>query len=245
MADERFDYLESWCVPCPQGFKKIGGQRQAFAQWFFPLHATIETDGAVSPETVEAKLARPEVLQTRSHRGRRTAAISSPALTRCSPSGSAPALGSSRIRGWNAFCPGTPRPCTSGRCFRTCRPKPWWADTSCSGRVAATSRTVPLFMRPETEFLMGFGILPAIPKQLFEGSSAPTQHGQPGFHHDGRASAISPAGSPSIMRMESSLRPEMGNGRGDEKEIRPEGRAESRICEVRVNREGNCGKQNW
>jgi cytokinin dehydrogenase len=50
MADERFDYLESWCVPCPQGFKKTGGVRQAFAQWFYPLHATIETDGNAGPE---------------------------------------------------------------------------------------------------------------------------------------------------------------------------------------------------
>ncbi|HVB28403.1 MAG TPA: FAD-binding protein, partial [Terriglobia bacterium] len=45
MTDERFDFLESWCVPCPQGFKQVGDTRQAFAEWFFPLHATIEIDG--------------------------------------------------------------------------------------------------------------------------------------------------------------------------------------------------------
>ena len=50
MNDARFDYLESWCVPCPQGFKKVGGQRQPFAQWFFPLHATVETEGANPPK---------------------------------------------------------------------------------------------------------------------------------------------------------------------------------------------------
>lgn len=50
MADARFDDLESWCVPCPQGFKKVGGQRQPFAQWFFPLHATVETGDGESPE---------------------------------------------------------------------------------------------------------------------------------------------------------------------------------------------------
>ena len=42
MREPRFDYLEAWCVPCPQGFKKVGAARQAFAQWFFPLHATVE-----------------------------------------------------------------------------------------------------------------------------------------------------------------------------------------------------------
>jgi cytokinin dehydrogenase len=44
IREERFDYLESWCAPCPQGFKRVGDGRQAFAQWFYPLHATIETD---------------------------------------------------------------------------------------------------------------------------------------------------------------------------------------------------------
>ncbi|HZT68333.1 MAG TPA: FAD-binding protein, partial [Terriglobia bacterium] len=48
MTDERFDFLESWCVPCPQGFKRIGDTRQAFAEWFFPLHATIEMDSTAS-----------------------------------------------------------------------------------------------------------------------------------------------------------------------------------------------------
>lgn len=42
MSDGRFDYLESWCVPCPQGFRKADGQKQAFAQWFYPLHLTAE-----------------------------------------------------------------------------------------------------------------------------------------------------------------------------------------------------------
>lgn len=56
MTDERFDFLESWCVPAPVGFKKIGGQRQAFAQWFFPLHATVECEAGAVPEAA-AKLA--------------------------------------------------------------------------------------------------------------------------------------------------------------------------------------------
>ena len=50
MSDARFDHLESWCVPCPQGFKKVGGQRQPFAQWFFPLHATVEIEEGKAPE---------------------------------------------------------------------------------------------------------------------------------------------------------------------------------------------------
>lgn len=56
MSDERLDYLEAWCSPSAQGFKKIGGQRQPFAQWFFPLHATVEFEGMNVPDNA-AKLA--------------------------------------------------------------------------------------------------------------------------------------------------------------------------------------------
>ncbi len=49
MDQERFGYLESWCVACPQGFKVVDGAKQAFAQWFFPLHATVEFDPTSPP----------------------------------------------------------------------------------------------------------------------------------------------------------------------------------------------------
>ncbi|HYE79298.1 MAG TPA: FAD-binding protein [bacterium] len=43
----RVDYLESWCVPAPMGFKGSGAAREAFAAWFFPMHATIEFDPSI------------------------------------------------------------------------------------------------------------------------------------------------------------------------------------------------------
>ena len=70
MTDERFDYLESWCVPCAQGFRKAGPGRTPFAQWFFPLHATVETDGGNLPDTTQ-EARGPAALQTRPHRRRR------------------------------------------------------------------------------------------------------------------------------------------------------------------------------
>ena len=38
----RADFLESWCVPCPQGFRQGPTGLQMFAEWFFPLHVTVE-----------------------------------------------------------------------------------------------------------------------------------------------------------------------------------------------------------
>jgi cytokinin dehydrogenase len=38
----KVSYLESWCSPCPQGFRETPSGRQPFAQWFFPLHVSTE-----------------------------------------------------------------------------------------------------------------------------------------------------------------------------------------------------------
>jgi cytokinin dehydrogenase len=50
MKDGRVDFLESWCVPCPQGFRASGQGMEAFAAWFFPLHLTVEFDPASAPD---------------------------------------------------------------------------------------------------------------------------------------------------------------------------------------------------
>jgi cytokinin dehydrogenase len=50
MGEGRFGYVESWCVPCPQGFRKVDGVPAPFAQWFFPLQASVEFDPASPPD---------------------------------------------------------------------------------------------------------------------------------------------------------------------------------------------------
>jgi len=57
-----FSSVESWCTPCLQGIQKIGegmalGEgMQTFAAWFYPVHLTVELDEAEEAET-EAVLA--------------------------------------------------------------------------------------------------------------------------------------------------------------------------------------------
>ncbi|MGE5175239.1 MAG: FAD-binding protein, partial [Hyphomicrobiales bacterium] len=46
----RFDHLESWASPCPQGTKPVNGRRQVFGRWFFPFHLTVEFDPASPPD---------------------------------------------------------------------------------------------------------------------------------------------------------------------------------------------------
>ncbi len=50
MDDPRWDHIESWSSPCPQGIKPVDGRRQPFAKWFFPYHLTVEYEERSPPD---------------------------------------------------------------------------------------------------------------------------------------------------------------------------------------------------
>ncbi len=54
MDNGRWDHLESWASPCPQGTKPVNGRRQVFAKWFYPFHLTVEFEPDSPPD--DAKL---------------------------------------------------------------------------------------------------------------------------------------------------------------------------------------------
>ncbi|MGH9434120.1 MAG: FAD-binding protein [Terriglobia bacterium] len=165
IAEERFDYLESWCVPLPMGFKEVSGRRQAFAQWFYPLHATVETDG--EPPGAGAKL---EGLKFYKHVHTEDGVLQA-FFTRLDPLF---ALWK-RAGFWDYAHPWM-------ECIL-----PWEATEFYVSQVLAQMQpqmvagghillwpakgeatSLPLFMRPEGKLAMGFGILPAIPSRFLE-----------------------------------------------------------------------------
>ena len=164
MRDERFDYLESWCVPSAQGFKKVGGQRQAFAQWFFPLHATIETDGTALPEdSVKLRGLRfyKHVHTEDGDMGEFFARLD-PLFALWKRAGV-----------WESAHPWMecvlPWQSTSLYIHQVLQNMP--PQAIAGGHILlwparGDASSVPLFMRPQSEFLMGFGILPAVPMHL-------------------------------------------------------------------------------
>lgn len=165
MIDGRFDYLESWCVPCAQGFKAMGGQRQPFAKWFFPLHATLEMEG--EPPDAAKSL---EVLRFYKHVHTEDSAIGD-FFTRLDP------LFALWKKGgyWDYAHP-----------WMECV-LPWGSTSFYINQVLANmppqaivgghillwpargnASSIPNFMRPKDIFLMGFGILPAYPKHILD-----------------------------------------------------------------------------
>ena len=164
MNDARFDYLESWCVPCPQGFKKVKGQRQPFAQWFFPLHATVETEEGQAPEPL-AKLGGLKFYKLIHTEDGEIAEF----FTRLDN------LFELWKRGgfWDHAHPWMecvlPWQTTGMYIMQVLANLP--PQALVGGHIllwparGAASR-VPLFMRPPSELLMGFGILPAVAPPL-------------------------------------------------------------------------------
>jgi FAD/FMN-containing dehydrogenase len=161
MTDGRFGYLESWCVPAPQGFRKVDGVPTPFAQWFFPLHASVEFEPGQVPDDRKllAGLAyyrqvhvedrdtiefanRLEPLFELWKRGGYWAAAH-PWMETILPWESAAAY----ITGVLANLP--PHVLGGGHILL-------WPSKG-------TTSTVPLFMAPKGEFVMGFGILPGLP----------------------------------------------------------------------------------
>jgi cytokinin dehydrogenase len=59
-ANPTFSSLESWCTPCTQGMRKIGegmelGEgMQTFAYWLYPLHVTVEYGEGEEPDDAAA-----------------------------------------------------------------------------------------------------------------------------------------------------------------------------------------------
>ncbi len=53
IEQDRFDFLDAQCVPCPQGFRFTSPtSKESFATWFYPLQATVEFDPQSPPDDV-------------------------------------------------------------------------------------------------------------------------------------------------------------------------------------------------
>jgi len=166
MADERFDYLESWCVPCPQGFKQVGETRQAFAQWFYPLHATIETDGTPNSKLDERLHGLKFYKHVHTEEG---------GLTDFFARLDALFVIWKRAGFWEyahpwmeCVLPWQTTPLYIGQALQNMPPQAIAGGHILLWPSRGNSSSVPLFMRPASDLLMGFGILPAVPPRFVE-----------------------------------------------------------------------------
>lgn len=172
-GDTRFHTLESWCSPCPQGTKRIGEGldlgvgMQVFAYWMYPLHLTVEYDTGEEPddqallsglnyyrhlETVEFSQLEfcdrlVPIFQLWDRSG--YSDMAHPWMETVLPWDQAKGYIEFALAGLppQALGPGGHILLWPSRC-----------DTS----------EAPLFMHPDGEFVMGWGILPGVPKKFLD-----------------------------------------------------------------------------
>ncbi|MBI4161938.1 MAG: FAD-binding protein [Acidobacteria bacterium] len=162
----RFDYLESWCSPCPQGLRSGPEGRRPFARWFFPFHLSVEFEAGEEPRDEDllrglrplerlhredlptpAFLRRLEPLFDLWKRGG-TWEFAHPWMETILPMDRA----AEYIRSVLADLP--PQVTVGGHVLL-------WVSGGSVSRV-------PLFMRPEAAHVVGFGILPAVPHRWLD-----------------------------------------------------------------------------
>ncbi len=164
MTDERFDFLESWCVPAPMGFKKMGAERQAFAQWFYPLHATVECEEGKVPQAQEKLVGLKFYKHVHTEEGEVAEFFAR--LDSLFAIWKRAGFWEYTHPWMECVLPWQTTGLYIGQVLQNMPPQAIAGGHILLWPSRGDVCHVPLFMRPQGEFVMGFGILPAVPKQF-------------------------------------------------------------------------------
>lgn len=164
IEQDRFDYIESTCVPCPQGFRWAGPVKEAFAAWFFPLHATVEYDPQ-SPPDDRSRLKgltpyrRVHIEdQDLIHFAHRLDPLF--AIWKRIGNWAMPHPWMETVLPWQAAAP------FISQALANLPPTALGGGHVLLWPCRGTVSRVPLFVYPRTPLVMGFGILPGVPPDL-------------------------------------------------------------------------------
>ncbi len=168
-----FSSLESWCTPCLQGIKKIGegmalGEgMQTFAAWFFPLHLTVELAPDEDPDTAAtlAGLRFYRHVHSEDFSHHEFAHRMDPVFELWRRSGYW-----DMAHPWmETTLPWDTAPDFIEQALSITPPQALGPGGHVLLWPAATATSdVPLFMHPEGEFVMGWGILPGVPRAFLD-----------------------------------------------------------------------------
>ena len=170
MTSERFHYLESWCVPCPQGFRKVGNEFQPFAEWFYPLHASIEFDAGSAPDDAAA-LAGLNFYR-KSHVGDRALLEFSNRLEPLFAIWKRMGYWANAHPWMETILPWQTAAPYIQQVLANLPPTVLGGGHVLLWPCRGTTSTIPNFMTPPGEFVMGFGILPGIPPEFIAPAKA-------------------------------------------------------------------------
>ena len=165
MDSGKWDHLESWASPSPQGTKPVNGRRQVFARWFFPFHPTVEFDPKTPPndEALLAGLRPTEKLYVDDLPTYEFFARLLPVFDLWKRGGTW-----EHVHAWTeSVMPWETTPDLLDAILPDLPPSILVGGHILLWPAKGTTSRSRLFMRPEGENLMGFGVLPAIPPQFW------------------------------------------------------------------------------
>ncbi len=162
MREDRCDDIESWCVPAPQGFRGTPQGRQPFARWFFPMHVSRECASDTSAHDAEMLrgLAPYEVVHAETVSYGEFARRLEPLFALWKAGGywanAHPWM--ETVLPWPAVVP------FLTRVLDALPPHILGGGHVLLWPSRGTTSRAPNFMQPGGEFVMGFGLLPGVPR---------------------------------------------------------------------------------
>ncbi len=164
MTNGRFDYVEGFCVPCPQGFRTVGGAPQPFAEWFFPLQLSVEMDEGEDPAASEflAGLSFLKHVHTEDRTTMEFALRMEPLFALWKMSGYW-----ANAHPWmETILPWQSAGAFLGKVLPDLPPTVVGGGHVLLWPSRGTTSSVPLFRRPKSDLVLGFGILPGYPQEV-------------------------------------------------------------------------------
>lgn len=161
VTEKRFDFFEASCAPCAQGFRQFGESRVPFAEWFYPMHLSVEHNGEAPQDEGQLEGLRfYRKLRVEDSTFLEFAKRFEPAFALWKQTGS-----------WELAHPGMEAilPWNGAASYIQGVLKSFPHSLLGNGYVLfypcrLRTSNAPLFKHPEGEFTVGFEILPAVPR---------------------------------------------------------------------------------
>lgn len=166
MSEDRTEFLESWCVPLPMGFKRMAGVRRTFGQWFFPIHATAELGEGEAPN--DAKVLDGLAPYKNVHREELTTMEFAARLDQLFVLWRRSGYWANAHPWMETILPWDAAEAYINTVLAQYPPAALGGGHVLLWPSRGTTSQTPLFMRPASDWVMGFGFLPGLPKDVLD-----------------------------------------------------------------------------
>lgn len=165
IQEDRMDYIESWCTPLPMGFRRVQGVKQTFGEWFFPTQLTFEFDpDQGTPD--EAKCLEGLGFYRHSHTEDMEIYDFANRLEGLFELWRRSGYWANAHPWMETMIPGDMAERYMKQVLSNLPPAALGGGHVLFWPSSGKTSQVPLFRRPDSDFVIGFGILPGVPKEL-------------------------------------------------------------------------------